>query len=46
MKMSASILTKHALLVALATLTTPLLAATPPLLLTHVTVIDGTGAPA
>jgi imidazolonepropionase-like amidohydrolase len=45
MKMSITKRAKQALLLALALWVAPLLAA-PPLLLTHATVIDGTGAPA
>jgi imidazolonepropionase-like amidohydrolase len=44
--MSANILMKRMALLVLSMLATPVLAAEPPLLLTHATVIDGTGTPA
>jgi imidazolonepropionase-like amidohydrolase len=46
MEISAGILFRRAVLLVLCVLTTPALAAAPPLLLTHATIIDGTGAPA
>jgi imidazolonepropionase-like amidohydrolase len=45
-EMSASIFMKRMTLLVLSALATPVLGAEPPLLLTHITVIDGTGTPA